>query len=81
MSSLPVTDCLYVYICLILIVLLFIGCILGFKAYLIECVWNCYRYVSGQGTSEILLYVTTNDTTVSPLDCAIRPRHHNDFRV
>ncbi|XP_008290448.1 lysosomal-associated transmembrane protein 4B [Stegastes partitus] len=51
-------------VCLVLIVLLFIGCILGFKAYLIACVWNCYRYVSGRGGSEILLYVTTNDTTV-----------------
>ncbi|KAI3361482.1 hypothetical protein L3Q82_013630 [Scortum barcoo] len=51
-------------VCLVLIVLLFIGCILSFKAYLIACVWNCYRYVSGRGTSEILLYVTTNDTTV-----------------
>ncbi|KAG7237306.1 hypothetical protein INR49_032489 [Caranx melampygus] len=51
-------------VCLVLMVLLFIGCILGFKAYLIACVWNCYRYVSGRGTSEILLYVTTNDTTV-----------------
>ncbi|XP_067366830.1 lysosomal-associated transmembrane protein 4B-like isoform X2 [Channa argus] len=51
-------------VCLVFIVLLFISCILGFKAYLIACVWNCHRYVSGRGTSEILLYVTTNDTTV-----------------
>ncbi|MEQ2245912.1 Lysosomal-associated transmembrane protein 4B, partial [Ilyodon furcidens] len=50
-------------ICLVLIVLLFIGCIIGFKAYLIACVWNCYRYVSGRGGSGILLYITTNDTT------------------
>ncbi|CAL8286984.1 unnamed protein product [Merluccius merluccius] len=50
-------------LCLVLIVLLFIGCILAFKAYLIACVWNCYRYVSGRGGSEVLLYVTTNDTT------------------
>lgn len=50
-------------VCLVLIVLLFIGCILAFKAYLIACVWNCYRYVSGRGT-EVLVYVTTNDTTV-----------------
>ncbi|TNN28373.1 Lysosomal-associated transmembrane protein 4B [Liparis tanakae] len=33
-------------------------------AYLLACVWNCYRYVSGRGASEILLYVTTNDTTL-----------------
>ncbi|KAK5614357.1 Lysosomal-associated transmembrane protein 4B [Crenichthys baileyi] len=51
-------------ICLVLSVLLFIGCIICFKAYLIACVWNCYRYVSGRGGSEILLYITTNDTTV-----------------
>ncbi|XP_068426352.1 lysosomal-associated transmembrane protein 4B-like isoform X2 [Clinocottus analis] len=53
-------------LCLVLIVLLFIGSILGFKAYLMACVWNCYRYVSGRGASEILLYVTTNDTAVRP---------------
>lgn len=35
------------------------------QAYLIACVWNCYRYVSGQGTTDVLVYVTTNDTTVS----------------
>ncbi|KAL4617034.1 lysosomal-associated transmembrane protein 4B [Arapaima gigas] len=51
-------------VCLVLIVLLFIGCILVFKAYLIGCVWNCYRYVSGRGNTEVLVYVTTNDTTV-----------------
>ncbi|MBN3315299.1 MATN2 protein, partial [Atractosteus spatula] len=51
--------------CLVLIVLIFIGCILAFKAYLIACVWNCYRYVSGRGSADILVYVTTNDTTRS----------------
>uniref|UniRef100_A0AAQ4QT81 Lysosomal-associated transmembrane protein 4B n=1 Tax=Gasterosteus aculeatus aculeatus TaxID=481459 RepID=A0AAQ4QT81_GASAC len=51
-------------VCLVLTVLLFIGSILSFKAYLMACVWNCYRYVSGRGASEILLYVTTNDTTI-----------------
>lgn len=35
------------------------------QAYLIACVWNCYRYVTSRGSSEVLLYVTTNDTTVS----------------
>ncbi|KAJ3609057.1 hypothetical protein NHX12_023584, partial [Muraenolepis orangiensis] len=49
-------------LCLVFAVLLFVGCILSFKAYLIGCVWNCYRYVSGRGTTEVLVYVTTNDT-------------------
>ncbi|CAL1584727.1 unnamed protein product [Knipowitschia caucasica] len=49
--------------CLVFAVLLFIGGILTFKAYLIGCVWNCYRYVSGRGSTEVLVYVTTNDTT------------------
>ncbi|XP_022603179.1 lysosomal-associated transmembrane protein 4B-like isoform X1 [Seriola dumerili] len=53
--------------CLVFAVLLFIGCILSFKAYLIGCVWNCYRYVSGRGTTEVLVYVTTNDTTFNEL--------------
>ncbi|XP_038833421.1 lysosomal-associated transmembrane protein 4B-like isoform X2 [Salvelinus namaycush] len=33
-------------------------------AYLIVCVWNCYRYVRARSTTEVLIYVTTNDTTV-----------------
>ncbi|KAJ8288389.1 hypothetical protein COCON_G00010480 [Conger conger] len=51
-------------VCLLFIVLLFIGCILACKAYLISCVWNCYRYVSGSEPTGVLLYVTTNDTAV-----------------
>ncbi|XP_061804919.2 lysosomal-associated transmembrane protein 4B-like [Nerophis lumbriciformis] len=51
-------------VCLVLVVLLFISCILAFKAYLIACVWSCYRYVCSRGTAQILLYVTTDDTTV-----------------
>ncbi|XP_036416579.1 lysosomal-associated transmembrane protein 4B-like isoform X2 [Colossoma macropomum] len=51
--------------CLVLIVLLFITCILAFKAYLMVCVWSCYRYVSGRSNAEVLVYVTNmNDTTV-----------------
>ncbi|XP_033837242.1 lysosomal-associated transmembrane protein 4B-like [Periophthalmus magnuspinnatus] len=42
----------------------FITCILIVKAYLILCVWRCYVYVSSWGTTEILNYITTNDTTV-----------------
>ncbi|MGH0115044.1 UNVERIFIED_CONTAM: hypothetical protein FKN15_073181 [Acipenser sinensis] len=48
--------------CLVLIVLMFIGVILAFKAYLIACVWNCYQYVSGRGSADALVYMTTNDT-------------------
>uniref|UniRef100_A0A4W4G0V4 Lysosomal-associated transmembrane protein 4B n=1 Tax=Electrophorus electricus TaxID=8005 RepID=A0A4W4G0V4_ELEEL len=52
--------------CLVLIVLLFITCILAFKAYLTLCVWSCYRYVSSRRVAEVLVYVTNpNDTTVS----------------
>ncbi|KAJ8290964.1 hypothetical protein GJAV_G00019720 [Gymnothorax javanicus] len=51
-------------VCLVFVVLLFISCILAFKAYLIGCVWNCYRYVSGRDTTGVLVYVTTNDTAV-----------------
>ncbi|XP_017542806.1 lysosomal-associated transmembrane protein 4B-like isoform X1 [Pygocentrus nattereri] len=51
--------------CLVLIVLLFITCILAFKAYLMVCVWSCYRYVSARSNAEVLVYVTNmNDTTV-----------------
>ncbi|XP_041104688.1 lysosomal-associated transmembrane protein 4B [Polyodon spathula] len=50
--------------CLVLIVLVFIGVILAFKAYLIACVWNCYRYVSGRGSDDVLVYVPTNDTAI-----------------
>ncbi|XP_038601222.1 lysosomal-associated transmembrane protein 4B [Tachyglossus aculeatus] len=50
--------------CLVLIILLFISIVLAFKGYLISCVWNCYRYISGRNTSDVLVYITTNDTTV-----------------
>ncbi|KAM4862035.1 LOW QUALITY PROTEIN: lysosomal-associated transmembrane protein 4B-like [Thomomys bottae] len=46
--------------CLVLIILLFISIILTFKGYLISCVWNCYR----RNSSDVLVYVTSNDTTV-----------------
>ncbi|XP_036292485.1 lysosomal-associated transmembrane protein 4B isoform X2 [Pipistrellus kuhlii] len=50
--------------CLVLIVLLFIGIVLAFKGYLISCVWNCYRYINGRNNSDVLVYVTSNDSTV-----------------
>ncbi|XP_044599871.1 lysosomal-associated transmembrane protein 4B isoform X1 [Equus asinus] len=50
--------------CLVLIILLFISIILAFKGYLISCVWNCYRYINGRNASDVLVYVTSNDTTV-----------------
>ncbi|XP_054638355.1 lysosomal-associated transmembrane protein 4B-like [Dunckerocampus dactyliophorus] len=62
-------------VCMVLVVLLFISCILAFKAYLLACVWNCYRYVCSRGTAEILLYVTTNDTTV------LLPSYDSSVRV
>uniref|UniRef100_A0A8D0V089 Lysosomal-associated transmembrane protein 4B n=2 Tax=Sus scrofa TaxID=9823 RepID=A0A8D0V089_PIG len=49
--------------CLVLIILLFISIMLTFKGYLISCVWNCYRYINGRNSSDVLVYVTSNDTT------------------
>ncbi|KAJ7397826.1 Lysosomal-associated transmembrane protein 4B [Pitangus sulphuratus] len=50
--------------CLVVIILLFISIILAFKGYLISCVWNCYRYINGRNNSDVLVYITTNDTAV-----------------
>lgn len=49
------------------------------QAYMMACVWNCYRYVTSRGSSEILLYVTTNDTTVSLLSLPVsyQDQRHN----
>ncbi|XP_078073133.1 lysosomal-associated transmembrane protein 4B [Mustelus asterias] len=49
--------------CLVFIVLTFVGIILAFKAYLIGCVWNCYRYINGRHSADVLVYVT-NDTAI-----------------
>ncbi|KAH1178190.1 hypothetical protein KIL84_011892 [Mauremys mutica] len=50
--------------CLVVIILLFISIVLGFKGYLISCVWNCYRYINGRNNSDVLVYIATNDTAV-----------------
>nr|XP_035135777.1 lysosomal-associated transmembrane protein 4B-like [Callithrix jacchus] len=50
--------------CLVFIILLFISIILTFKGYLVSCVWNCYLYINGRNSSDVLVYVTSNDTTV-----------------
>ncbi|XP_051879462.1 lysosomal-associated transmembrane protein 4B [Pristis pectinata] len=58
--------------CLLLIVVFFISVILAFKAYLIGCVWNCYRYINGRRSADVLVYVA-NDTAVllPPYDEAV----------
>ncbi|GCB60769.1 hypothetical protein scyTo_0006929 [Scyliorhinus torazame] len=49
--------------CLVFIVLTFVSIILAFKAYLIGCVWNCYRYINGRHLTDVLVYMT-NDTAI-----------------
>nr|XP_033786080.1 lysosomal-associated transmembrane protein 4B [Geotrypetes seraphini] len=50
--------------CLITIIVIFISIILAFKGYVITCVWNCYRYITSKNSSDVLVYITSNDTTV-----------------
>uniref|UniRef100_A0A9L0S6K2 Lysosomal-associated transmembrane protein 4B n=1 Tax=Equus caballus TaxID=9796 RepID=A0A9L0S6K2_HORSE len=56
--------CIAIAISLLMILICAMATYGAYKGYLISCVWNCYRYINGRNASDVLVYVTSNDTTV-----------------
>ncbi|XP_069771810.1 lysosomal-associated transmembrane protein 4B [Narcine bancroftii] len=52
--------------CQLFAVAFFIWVILAFKAYLIGCIWNCYRYINGRQTADALVYMANSSVVLLP---------------